>query len=560
MKSYIFGGDTGISYDEAERRRRLADMILMGRQRRPRTVGEGIAYLGDTVGGLIAERRAKVGEDAARQQGQEDFAAIMSGPSARSPVVAVEGGSITGDMGNYADAIASIESAGSGDYSALGPVTGTGDRAYGRYQVMGNNIGPWTREALGQEMTPQQFLADPQAQDRVFQHRFGSYVDQYGNPQDAASMWFTGKPMAQGYGRRDQLGTSGAEYVSKFNRALERPAQAAPAAPQIDQRIISAMDNPYLSEGQRQVLGLMLQRQLEGLIPPSRDERLRTRLLEQQVAEGEAGPSRDDQLRTQLLEQQVQRGQLPPAREIRDDVMKRPRYLDTGELVFPDVELPEGWTGSGVTVNVGEQEKAFAKELGKGLAQRHKAMQEEAGAGQDALISLSEMENAMADPGFYSGFGADQVLELRRLGSALGLDIEGIDSMEAFNSQSKAAALASMGGSLGAGFSDADRSFVTGQVPNLENTPEGNARLIEIQKRINRRKIEMARFATDYAKTHGGQLDVGFDAALREWREANPAFPEAEMQPAPAASAPSAPQTQQKPITGTIDGLPWSYK
>ena len=45
------------------------------------------------------------------------------------------------------DAIASIESKGAGDYGALGAWTGDPeegrDRAYGRYQVMGSNIGPW---------------------------------------------------------------------------------------------------------------------------------------------------------------------------------------------------------------------------------------------------------------------------------------------------------------------------------------------------------------------------------------------------------------------------------
>ncbi|WP_457797635.1 hypothetical protein [Methylocystis sp. S23] len=98
---------------------------------------------------------------------------------------------------SYRDAIASIESKGSGDYSALGPVTG-GDRAYGRYQVMGKNVPQWTLQALGHSLTPDQFLADPAAQDKTFDTIFGGYVQKYGNPQDAASMWFTGKPLAQG--------------------------------------------------------------------------------------------------------------------------------------------------------------------------------------------------------------------------------------------------------------------------------------------------------------------------------------------------------------------------
>jgi hypothetical protein len=130
-----------------------------------------------------------------------------------------------------AKAISSVESG--GKYSALGPVTASGDRAYGKYQVMGANIPSWTKDATGQELTPRQFLANPSAQDTVFAHRFGQYVQQTGNPQDAASMWFTGKPLAQGAGAKDQLGTSGQAYVDKFNAALgpilAQRAQLAPA-------------------------------------------------------------------------------------------------------------------------------------------------------------------------------------------------------------------------------------------------------------------------------------------------------------------------------------------
>ena len=121
---------------------------------------------------------------------------------------------------DWANAIASIESAGSGDYSALGPVTAKGNRAYGRYQVMDFNIGPWTEKHLGRRLTPEEFLASKEAQDAVFAGEFGGNVEKYGNPQDAASVWFTGKPVATGGNRKDILGTTGSGYVDKFNNAL----------------------------------------------------------------------------------------------------------------------------------------------------------------------------------------------------------------------------------------------------------------------------------------------------------------------------------------------------
>lgn len=137
-------------------------------------------------------------------------------------------------MSQYGDAIAGIESGGQQDpYAAIGPVTRTGDRAYGRYQVMGNNVGPWTAEVLGKPMTPQEFAASPQAQDAVFEAKFGQSVAKYGNPQDAASVWFTGRPLAQGAGSSDVNGVTGQGYVDKFNRNLgAQPAASATPAPQ----------------------------------------------------------------------------------------------------------------------------------------------------------------------------------------------------------------------------------------------------------------------------------------------------------------------------------------
>ena len=119
---------------------------------------------------------------------------------------------------NYRDAIASIESAGGGGYAAVGKATKTGDKAYGRYQVMGNNIPSWTKEALGREMSKEEFLASPQAQDAVFDHRFGGYVEKYG-PQEAASRWYSGGSLADNANKTDPNGRlTVQDYVDKFSQ------------------------------------------------------------------------------------------------------------------------------------------------------------------------------------------------------------------------------------------------------------------------------------------------------------------------------------------------------
>jgi len=118
---------------------------------------------------------------------------------------------------DYGSAIASIESG--GRYDLLGPTTKTGDRAHGKYQVMGANIPEWTEAALGKRLTAQEFLASPDAQEAVFKHRFGQYVDKYG-PEGAAKAWFAGEKGMKNPNARDQLGTSVDEYGKRFTKAL----------------------------------------------------------------------------------------------------------------------------------------------------------------------------------------------------------------------------------------------------------------------------------------------------------------------------------------------------
>lgn len=111
----------------------------------------------------------------------------------------------------------------SGNYRALGPVTKNGDRAYGAFQVMGSNIPNWTLKALGYPMTKEQFLADDKAQEAVFNHQFGGYLQKYGNPQDAVSAWFTGRPVAQAGNASDGYNNNG-QYINKVFKNAGMPA------------------------------------------------------------------------------------------------------------------------------------------------------------------------------------------------------------------------------------------------------------------------------------------------------------------------------------------------
>jgi hypothetical protein len=63
----------------------------------------------------------------------------------------------------YRRAIGNIESRGSGGYSAIGPTHPKYGRALGAYQVMESNLPQWSQEALGRQVSPDEFLANPQS-------------------------------------------------------------------------------------------------------------------------------------------------------------------------------------------------------------------------------------------------------------------------------------------------------------------------------------------------------------------------------------------------------------
>jgi len=117
--------------------------------------------------------------------------------------------------GDLQSAFSAVESG--GRYDAVGPETGKG-RAYGKYQVMDFNIGPWTEEILGRRMSVDEFLASPEAQDAVFNAKMRDYTNRYGTVEDAASMWFSGRPYA-GNNRSDGYLTV-PQYVSRVMEGL----------------------------------------------------------------------------------------------------------------------------------------------------------------------------------------------------------------------------------------------------------------------------------------------------------------------------------------------------
>lgn len=113
-----------------------------------------------------------------------------------------------------------------GSYTSLGPVTAKGDQALGKYQVMESNLPLWSREALGREVSRQEFLAHPALQEKVFEYKMNQYMSKYGTIKDALSVWFTGRPyeVAKAAGAKDMLGTTVDKYENDAANGIGRLA------------------------------------------------------------------------------------------------------------------------------------------------------------------------------------------------------------------------------------------------------------------------------------------------------------------------------------------------
>jgi len=151
--------------------------------------------------------------------------------------------------------IAHVESSSAKNpYALMSKPSRNGDRAYGKYQIMGNNIPSWTKAATGRAMSKQEFLNSPEAQDKTAGYWLQKSLDKYGNPEDAAAVWFTGQPRKNYKGAKDVYGTDLPSYLKKFQKGMkqsldtnERPLlpQQLPPKPPIQTASMQGLDQSY---------------------------------------------------------------------------------------------------------------------------------------------------------------------------------------------------------------------------------------------------------------------------------------------------------------------------
>jgi hypothetical protein len=558
-------GMTDSEEKAAEKKRSDALAQAMAEPDPQKRIGLLAAYdpdKGATAAGQLAIEQYK--QNAGRQM-LEAGANSFGGPR-------MAGGAPTA-LGANATAISGIESAGqpNNGYGAVGPIANPqGDRAYGKFQVMGANVGPWTQEVLGKAMTPQEFLQSPEAQNAVFEAKFGQYVTKYGSPQAASRAWFAGEGGMNNPNARDVNGMTTARYEQQFNRNLPPETPDAPPMQQPPPGVQPGglqIDMPGPRPQAPQQSGAV------GQPPPVTGQNVNgPAVMAAQMPPGVAPPAVPDVPRPQPTPEQIQSYQ----QRIRSgEFGQGPEAISKARAAL-DADLDRQWT-----VDRERRTLEYKQQLGdyqQGQKQRgeleQKAPMELIAKRVDnyenklrpAAVSAVNDINAIhtvrqvLDAGAFTGTGADAKTMLAKLGEQLGFPSDQAVNTQVLGAVLAKRVLAASGGTLGTGFSNADRDFVErasgGQIAMDEAAMR---RLADIGERDARMKIkqhddEAARIKKmpGVAQLGDEQFTIPAASSYDEFRKANP-LPSA--QPGAAAAPQGAPRitegaTATNPQTG----------
>lgn len=566
-----YKADTDEKQAETDRNTKLA--AVMAEQDPQKKIGL-LAALDPEQGARLSGQLAvdQVKFDRTREGNRDAGNALRSaygGPGGGTPP---QGGyqGMGDSLDRSANATAGIESG--GRYDAVGPIANkAGNRAYGKYQVLDTNIGPWTQEILGRQMTPQEFLANPQAQDAVYKGKMGQYVQQYGSPEAASRAWFAGPGGMNNPSAADVNGMTVQRYGQRFAQAYGDGATGGQAPPQGGAPPRAQPVNVQATPpGQPQPLQInmtpngMPQGDNVGA-PPSPSPR------------GVNGPTMTaDGSGTALIPSQPQRAPEIGRPQADPEIVNRVSALvSTGKMSIADADkaisedINRRWQYAQTQaaedrrqqLNIqaedrrqqGSLDRAGAESFIKGTAERY--IKDVRPKAENAIGEINNIHQIrqLLDAGAITGTGADARLFTAKLGELVGLPSEQAANTQVLQSALAARVLAGMGGSLGAGFSNADRDFVErAKGGQITMTEPALRRLIDIGERQSRSTIdahgkEVARLNTIPSLGTMGKefftLPPVQDYAT--WRDANPLAP---VMPPPAG----APQRPAAPSSGNI--------
>jgi hypothetical protein len=171
------------------------------------------------------------------------------------------------------------------------------------------------------------------------------------------------------------------------------------------------------------------------------------------------------------------------------------------------------------TASVARYDKAYSSINENGFAAREELPQ---------LKMALQMVN---DPSFYSGAGANRVLNIRKMMVALGLQAEeGADVIQVFRKFAAGNIMSNMKQLRGLGpIRNSEQKILEQANASDSNNPGAIRAVLEVNQRVLQRAVDVHNMAMDYAQQHG-RLDAGFDQQIAKYMEDNPLFRDVEIE------------------------------
>lgn len=311
MQGFVFGGDTGISYEDLQRRRAVAEAMALRRGGTPRNMWEGLDSATRSVAGALMARNLDAREQEQRESASEAFQRAIGGiglggapvaPETAPAVPAAAPAAAPGAQEWSPELIQSVIAAESGGNPAAVSPKGAGglmqimpdtarDPGYGVpniYQTAeAQGLAPPPADATDEQMTA--WLADPAnvGANKAFGEAYlKAMVDaQGGDVRKGLAAYNAGPGAVQQHGGVPPFAETQA-YVDKIAgpaggsvavaQNLPKPGaqpapQAAPGVGRVAQalnpELVAALSSPYLSDGQRMVGEAIVKQQLAAMYP-----------------------------------------------------------------------------------------------------------------------------------------------------------------------------------------------------------------------------------------------------------------------------------------------------
>ena len=178
---------------------------------------------------------------------------------------------------------------------------------------------------------------------------------------------------------------------------------------------------------------------------------------------------------------------------------KQKRVLYTGGVDQTTTKISQSVSQKGETAFVEKLGALDAKDVSDARGLRDNSI-----AALSTLNDLAKLNEQGIITGTYASGRVGAANLLNTLGLASPKDQAALAASENYQKTSGDLILKTLGGRLGAGFSNEDRKFIAGLIPQLENSAQARRALIERMQLVNEKIIKETTRLEDYARANNG--------------------------------------------------------